>query len=411
MADAASWFTKNLAIAGFSDHASAFTTCKELIDNAVDASRSTEKQRVSVYIEELGSGVVKISCEDWGSGFTQTALEALSNLFVSTKNDTCVSTGKFGIGLKLVLLSSLKLTGQPVEVNGKTFAVKLVLQDSAIEIVDFQNTVDLPNAFSTRITVYSISHDVEALINQVHAYLIDLAESLPCWNFYFSGKQVTAPKVEAVSYRDPIVSCSVYFLPGVTDNRKVEISRSVNSVPLIFNGTDCCIMSGAIASLTQCAPSIGLRDLRNPGVSELHAQVGCQCDSGDWGKIKLRIDVSLPVDKCVYVSLAKNALVADADLSACVNRVVSKALARTKRRWPNQLQSLADAGRQAALKIHIPALAESFADIFARSTSEEMRLKVEELLDLGNVAGEDFREKMIERVTAKIISSLPKHKL
>ena len=411
MGDATTWFSRNLAIAGFSEHASAFTTCKELIDNAVDASRATDQQRVCISIEAIGSDVVKICCKDWGSGFTQAALEALSNLFVSTKNDTCTSTGKFGIGLKLVLLSSLKQTGQPVEVYGKTFGIKLTMKDSSIEIADFQNIHASPNSFSTSIIVYSISHDIEALQERVHAYLAELAESLPCWNFLLSGTAVTVPKVDAVFYTDQILTCSAYFCPGASDNKKLEICRSVNFVPLIFNGTDCCLLAGAVASLTQCAASLGLKELRNPGVSDLHAQISCQSESGSWGKLRIRINANLNVDKCQYVSLAKNALVADAELSASVNRAVSKVLARAKRRWPKQLQSLADAGRHAAFKIYIPALAESFANIFTKSTSQEMRMKVEELLGLSNVAGEDFKEKMIERVTAKIKESIPKQKL
>jgi len=412
MSDAATgWFARNLAIAGFSEHTAAFTTCKELIDNAVDASRVSGGHKVNLILEQLTPDLVKISCEDWGTGFSQANLDSLSDLFNSTKVDDCISAGKFGIGLKLILLSSIKLTGQPVEITGLDFSVILTLTNSKIDFVEFRHFSPAPDSPSTRITVFSNSADPEDLKFRVSSYLSELAQSFPTWKFLLSGAAIERHAGEVVEFQDTRFLCSLEILPGCPEKKKFEIVRLINSTPLIFNGAECALLSGAIAGLAQSAPSLGVSDLSNPGVSRSsQAELGCQ-GLGAWGRLRLRVDVSLTAEACEYASLAKTALAPNPDLAAGVTRAVSKTLARAKRRWPAQLKSLADAGRQAALKIHIPALAESLAGIFGRAKSSEVRQKVEELMGFGNLAGVEFEEALVLRITARLKSGLRKTKL
>lgn len=106
-----SFFYKNLTVAGFYEENALFMTVKELFDNSIDAlsNLKIEEKKVEIVIKEYNKDLsfYEIICRDNGEGIKIKDLEKFGEMFLTSK-ENCKTTGKFGIGLKTILLYSFK---------------------------------------------------------------------------------------------------------------------------------------------------------------------------------------------------------------------------------------------------------------------------------------------------------------
>eukprot|EP00916_Digyalum_oweni_P022066 GHVL01036634.1.p1 GENE.GHVL01036634.1~~GHVL01036634.1.p1 ORF type:complete len:273 (+),score=55.04 GHVL01036634.1:95-913(+) len=101
------FFRKNLEVTGFGKKNGFFQCCKELVDNAVDAcNRKTGSNIVRISIEETKPLRTTIRVQDTGVGIETSNIMNLGTLFGSTKSKDIQSGGRFGIGLKSVVMHS-----------------------------------------------------------------------------------------------------------------------------------------------------------------------------------------------------------------------------------------------------------------------------------------------------------------
>ncbi|CAA9988886.1 DNA topoisomerase 6 subunit B, putative [Plasmodium knowlesi strain H] len=106
-----SFFFKNLSVTGFCEENALFMTVKELFDNSIDALSSVKGKgkEVQIIIREYKKelSLYEIVCRDNGEGAEIKDLEKFSEIFLTSKDESKTS-GKFGIGLKTILLYSYK---------------------------------------------------------------------------------------------------------------------------------------------------------------------------------------------------------------------------------------------------------------------------------------------------------------
>lgn len=106
-----SFFYKNLTVAGFYEENALFMTVKELFDNSIDAlsNLKIEEKKVEIVVKEHNRDLsfYEIICRDNGEGIKIKDLENFGEMFLTSK-ENCKTTGKFGIGLKTILLYSFK---------------------------------------------------------------------------------------------------------------------------------------------------------------------------------------------------------------------------------------------------------------------------------------------------------------
>lgn len=107
-----SFFYKNLTVTGFYEENALFMTVKELFDNSVDALsnlKTGEEKKIEILIKEHNKDLsfYEIVCRDNGEGIKIKDLENFGEMFLTSK-EKCKTTGKFGIGLKTILLYSFK---------------------------------------------------------------------------------------------------------------------------------------------------------------------------------------------------------------------------------------------------------------------------------------------------------------
>ncbi|CEL98482.1 unnamed protein product [Vitrella brassicaformis CCMP3155] len=128
------FFLENMALTGFTADEGVLMTAKELVDNALDAVKRLQpharqfecqhKQQVEVLLEDHGLNdedllhptdgqrFVEVVVRDSGIGLQHNNVDLLGTIFGSSSsaqnaaNDALSVAGKFGVGLKMVLLNS-----------------------------------------------------------------------------------------------------------------------------------------------------------------------------------------------------------------------------------------------------------------------------------------------------------------
>ena len=159
------WISSNLSLTGFTLSQAAFMTCKELIENALDATSSCSQPSVGLHIES-GAECLEISCSDNGSGFGVDSIESLHTVFQSTPAvGGDVRTGKFGIGLKAIaMMSHSACRGRDVVITSVRAGSDACIQFSlgcgesnevVIKEVTLAHSPDHSPGVTSRVTVFS----------------------------------------------------------------------------------------------------------------------------------------------------------------------------------------------------------------------------------------------------------------
>ena len=167
-----SWFTDNLSIAGFSADLAAFTTCRELIENAVDASRASALKKIRIKLSEVEPNILEVAVLDWGKGMSSETVDSFTCLFESTagsshrpttSNAEIQAVGRFGVGLKLAAINSEISTGRALRVTSG--GVSFSLHADRVEIIF--PTEHFPENPVTCVTAYAeISGNFRSQFNE-----------------------------------------------------------------------------------------------------------------------------------------------------------------------------------------------------------------------------------------------------
>ncbi|SBT36862.1 hypothetical protein POVWA2_033930 [Plasmodium ovale wallikeri] len=179
-----SFFFKNLSVTGFYEENALFMTVKELFDNSIDAvcsKKGNEKKekRIEILIKEYNknSSLYEIMCRDNGEGAEIKDLEKFSEMFLTSK-ENCRTTGKFGIGLKTILLYSFKTAYGFLHIKVKVEKKKIwdfmLVIDKDLNhtfVQNFKEYVDENWNWSTEISVILKIHSTYIYDKRIYFYI------------------------------------------------------------------------------------------------------------------------------------------------------------------------------------------------------------------------------------------------
>ena len=419
------WISSNLSITGFTERNGAFMSCKELIENSVDATAGVADPAVSVRIYEE-DGLLQIRCTDNGSGFRVDSVEALINVFHSTRSteETATSCGKFGIGLKAMAYMSHSLCGgrqvsvsSPVHGTDTSVNFELSVGGSGeIEISDAHLGGQIE---TTSITVWSprpesfvdFTDNLREYMNELVVFKSSLKLSLSVGDE--EDEEYTHISCSrSVGHKDPsgLFECLVSIQ---TDNQQAQqttqarIVRFVNGVPLLSqNTTSCILLQSIVLSLSKSSASMGI-DLGATEVTAASSMVSVlrpirtASPSSTWHQLTLRVNLTCPSCRVEYGSLLKESVVGgEASMSVAFGRGVKTALRKIQSRFKTQFQSNEDYERSRALQFYIPGIAKHLAEACMRIADESHRIRLGDLL-----ANHDLLESKLKTALVESLGS------
>ena len=426
------WIAANLSITGFSEDFAAFMTVKELVENSIDASAAVGTPVLSLHIERC-SDFLEVSCTDNGNGFGVDSVEALTQVFTSSRVSTPVSSvGKFGIGLKaMAMLSHLKCNGRRVSVSsgirGTSTCVSFELGiDQCGEVAISQAAlVDCnEDSCSTRVTVASPQPpDFEEFKRGVIDYLTELTRARPSVtvSLGFNDEEPEPIRVEEsdskpVLFSDPseTVTCSVCVIcksaRRSTEDARIRLVRSVNGVPLITqNSAGCILRQASMAAIVKSSASMGI-DVESASVDDSVVFSSLKVKStpldSSWSEVVIRVDARLASSDVEYVCLSKNGIVGSKTQSvtaALVGRAVRTALRRTQARFRAQFLSSEAFEHKMAISKHIPVIARHLTEVSSRISDAGIRAKIASLFDIQGDRESDLKSKLLTTLNSSTV--------
>lgn len=415
------WISSNLSLTGFTVANAALMTCKELIENAIDATRDVPEQRASLVIEANADHFV-ITCNDNGRGFASDSVDAIHTLFRSSKVGECSvkSTGKFGIGLKaMALMSSRECGGKDVTIRSlaedadKDVTFTIGCGDSGeveIKSLDVSDRGSDDGGFTTTVAVCVPCCPIESFRKSLWAYLSELGR--------FVDSSITVSFIDedpvvfcedsslsrCVQYKDPsgFVSCLVSWNSDFSgENNQLSIIRFVNGVPLVTtNGSNCLLLHGVLLSLTRLSASLGIQ-LGHPLVPKVDASLvastvvveGAPHESS-WTQLVVRVNLTAPADQVDYACLSKSSVsgLQGSNLTMVVSRCLRVALRRLQSKFASQFQSVEAFEHKNAVGRYIPVIVHNLIEMADRVQTDEIRAKLTDLLG----ADFDAKQKLFE---------------
>ena len=386
----------NLSLAGFSGDLCAFMTCKELIENAVDATCDVPDGGIRLDVDARESNWL-VSCEDNGRGFEVDSVEALCNVFSSSKrNAGRASTGKFGVGLKAMVLMCSEACKQDVvitsAIRGSGSAVKFRLScDPLGEVVMSEpHLIERSSSgWTTQVLVHCpVPPSLEEFVESVSVYISELCTSFKTpqfgVEFILDGKSIvkfpTNEPVSFVSHHDAsgLIRCTANLSFGEI-TRRITIVRFVNGVPLITPSSMACnLLQGALGVVCKLSPSLGI-ELGKGSVAESsttdmvrsHVSVASGPPDSSWTSLNIRVNIVQQQSRNIeYNCLSKDAVVGvkntSASLPIVVARCVRACLKKAQAKFRSEFQSHEDFEYKCAVAKHIPCIAHSLSALCER---------------------------------------------
>lgn len=408
----------NLSLAGFSGNLCGFMTCKELIENAIDATCEGPVGSIKLEVNARESNWL-VSCEDNGRGFEVDSVEALCNVFSSSKrNPGRPSTGKFGVGLKAMVIMSSETCKQDVlitsAIRGSGSAVKFRLScDPLGEVVMSEPCLieRSSSGWTTQVLVHCpVSPSMEEFVESVSVYIRELCTSFKApqlgVEFIFNGKSIiklpTNEPVSFVSHHDAsgLIRCTASLGFG-EGTRRITIVRFVNGVPLITpSSTACSLLQGALGVVCKLSPSLGI-ELGKGSVTESstdmvrsHVSVASGPPDSLWTTLNIRINIVQQESRNIeYNCLSKDAVIGvkntSASLPIVVARCVKACLKKAQVKFRSEFQSHEDYEYKCAVAKHIPCIAHNLSALCERiiissSSSDSLRKQIGEVEGMEN---------------------------
>jgi DNA topoisomerase VI subunit B len=415
------WISDNLALAGFTGESAAFMTCKELLENGLDATRNQTSARLELRINTDCPNYVKILCSDNGIGFRGDSVGAISTIFVSARSSASAvtpTTGKFGLGLKAVALTSHKeCDGRDVMIRTRgnssdvvEFCLGVEVDTLVIKNVDVVKPAscdDLSSGFTTSVCAFApIPTDVDKFLNEICNYTAELVLGTPIItvDLRIDSDPVdthTSPDSipKSVTHKDPsmLVHCTI-SLPKRSESG-IHITRFINGAPLITLGCSGCVMiEGVQSTLKKSCSSLGIelassstiKSITSHGIDVLSKPQG-----STWHSMDIRVFLQIPSIDIEYNSLTKSGVSGikstEKSLAPIVARCVKSALKKLQSRFPSQFQSMEDFERKQAVGKYIPVIAHNLTEMIRRLRSEDMRNRLEAF-------GVNLEERLVEEM-------------
>lgn len=406
------WMSANLSLAGFTSDLSAFMTCKELIENALDALSDSSDGSLKLEVD-AGPSNWLISCEDSGRGFEVDSVESLVNVFSSSNSGSAqISTGKFGIGLKAMVIMSSEACKSDVVItsairgSGTSVVFRLRCNPVGEIVMSEPALIERPSLqWTTRVSVNCpVPPAADGFVRNVCAYLSELfvfRTKMHC-EFRFGGRSVVnrVPNREepmsesSVSHNDAsgLVRCTASLKFGESGPRSISIIRFVNGVPLItVNSAGCSLLQGTVGVVAKLSASLGMEVAQSIVASCIvRSQLAVIAGPPDssWSSLVVRINIVQPSCNIEYNCLSKDGVVGvkktSASLPVVLGRCVRGSLKKAQSKFGSEFQSHEDFEFKCALKNHIPSIAYNLSVLCGRVGSIPGREKLLKLLNTQN---------------------------
>ncbi|CRH00702.1 DNA topoisomerase VI, b subunit, putative [Plasmodium relictum] len=430
-----SFFYQNLAVTGFYEENALFMTVKELFDNSIDALSNIKdeedkkkKKKIEILINEYNKNLsfYEIICRDNGEGIQIKDLESFAEMFLTSK-DKRKTCGKFGIGLKTILLYSFKTAygflhiKVKVEKN-KIWEFMLVIDKSLNHtfVQNFKEYIDGEWNWSVEISV--ILKINNKFINDKRIFLYiklallwkrDINVKCCCDSEQFTyscddhfeddhllnliidnGVSMIFQKKHLSSYNFNLNICmdvrkSDKILTN-TPNTNIGIIfliRYVNSMPLFGSNTDCSITNDFKNFLKLYGPQFGMElfsVMENSNEIYLDELINLEyfkdlkhiCDTfylkksekSTWNLMILGIDVI--GSDISFANLKKNCIKEGEYLSNIIKKCLLNSFNNIKTKLPQEFESLSDYQLRQALDIYGTQLASSLSKIILKGRKE-----------------------------------------
>lgn len=404
------WISTNLSITGFTEATSAFMTCKELVENALDATVSVDEAVINLHIDESGD-YLQICSQDNGTGFMVDSVEALVNVFQSTRSVTEGGTcGKFGVGLKAMAYMSHTLGGgkqitirSPLQGTDSSVSFSLgVLASGEIEISDAELGEHVE---CTSITVWAPRPSaMDKFCKDFREYLSELTIFRVGIRITFSVNDdeedvfahLSAGVPKSVKHKDPsgLVECvvSISQRNNLSDDsiKMISLIRFVNGVPLLSaNACGCNLLQAAALVIARTSASMGLElsqeAFTTSSVIKCSRNVRVSSPDSTWHHLTVRVNLIQPSCRVEYSSLLKEAVVGITrqegapTLQVIVSRAVKGGLKRIQNRFRNQFQSNEEYEHSRALKFYIPIIAKNLSEAAGRVSNNLFRERLSDI--------------------------------
>ncbi|KJP87950.1 hypothetical protein AK88_02384 [Plasmodium fragile] len=430
-----SFFFKNLSVTGFSEDNALFMTVKELFDNSIDALCSVKGKgkEVQILIREYKKelSLYEIVCRDNGEGAEIKDLEKFSEIFLTSKDESKTG-GKFGIGLKTILLYSFKTAygflHLKVRVEEKKIWDFMLLIDKDLShtfVQNFKEYVDEEWKWSIEISVIlKMNSTCSVYDRRISFYMMlillwkkDINVQCSC-----DGVQEFTHTCEEQHHTDDEHQLLDSFVPNCTNmifrkrnltshnfntnmyinvrkSGKVDVNgtgihmgfvfliRYVNSMPLWGNNAaDCSITKSFMSFLKLYGPQFGMELFNVENLEEIYPDelISLECfkdlkeishtfrvkksEKSTWDIILLGIDVR--GSDISFASLSKTFINEGKSLSSLISKCALGLFSSVKADFPDEFESLSDYQLRQALDIYGVQLASSLSKIILKGRNE-----------------------------------------
>ncbi|GAW81602.1 hypothetical protein, conserved [Plasmodium gonderi] len=430
-----SFFYKNLSVTGFYEENALFMTVKELFDNSIDALSGVKGKgkevQISIREHDRNLSLYEIICRDNGEGTEIKDLEKFSEMFLTSK-DNSKTSGKFGIGLKTILLYSFKTAygflhlKVRVEEN-KIWDFMLVIDKDlshtfvqnfkeymdkewtwSIEISVILKINNACNIYDKRISFYmkltllwkkdinikccydnveEFTHTCEEHhSNDDEHFLLDsLVDN--CTSMIFRKNHLTSYNFNVNTYIN-VRKSGKFDENGMRINTgHIYLIRYVNSMPLLGNtATDCSITKSFANFLKLYGPQFGMELFTVGNLEEIYSEepINLECfkdlneighmfrvkksEKSTWNIIVLGIDVR--GSDISFANLTKTCINEGKALSSLISKCTLGLFNSIKMQLPDEFESLSDYQLRQALDIYGVQLASSLSKIILKGRDE-----------------------------------------
>ncbi|KAF4671606.1 hypothetical protein FOL47_001421 [Perkinsus chesapeaki] len=408
-----SWFMRHgMALCGGDkiSNKSVFLVIKEIVDNAMDACRShgwpgVDSSRVTVELINEGD-ITRFVCTDFGGpGITPEEVESIQNMFSSTKATGSGFSGKFGLGLKFVVIflhqagcgpihfkivsKDSKVVKFDLMVEGGGDAIRVgevCVDDDMKQAVEFTTEVSVKLPSSPELTYDILLQSLREYLSLTSSFLTPPQATI---SFQCNGQKLAGLPSLKASAAHPVAS---YKLDCVTvairvrrepemncgTDRVVNVTRLVNSTAMmnLSGWTECCCLQALKEAIGgRMGDEFGIvkvgDEFREVGL--LSCQLNCSVfpeSPSTWGAIDVYINVES--GGCQFGSLSKSSLAGfpprnGGDHLPLLIAAITGGLRKIKNMGPGTFVSVADWNIKCASEIWAPMLCEMVGRVSDRN--------------------------------------------
>jgi len=413
------FFLRNMALSGFPQHPF-FMTCKELVDNAVDAINSEEILSTAVEVEINQNceqvGQLGLTVRDKGHGISPDSLGVLAEVFNSSKADddsTRGSAGQFGVGLKMVLLQARNDIGDQAALRvcarassgNLCFDLKYFSEQQRIDWNRVKGVIRTPLTEWTTEVFAPVAGDASSVqcAMQYMSLLVlfrnvgirVVCNGVPTQVGYGSDGRARRERLDNgllfAGLRSENSSSTYFGKRGdsfwctrssveqeATDQLQpltIRLYRFANGMPLLGGGAAACAITQAVVQWASTRGAdygiVGLR-AHDPGDGPTDFAVVLQgqgVPGRRWNSGNLGVNVKV-AGRVKFTSLAKAVVASGADTTRAVTGALEGVFNNFKTENPHEAHSLREWRWKTIIEVDAPHLAKSMAGIAVRARVE-----------------------------------------